>query len=306
MTVAVLYRRDFGLRLCVSLILSLFFLFLGSDSIGDIVNGRYFAADFIASFLLVFITTSYISLLSAYFDREYPWTSQAPARIVYQLIAGILVPSAFVLGYMYVYLIVILGFERSEVPFFHTEFPISVLFIIFWNLLYTGYYFYHESRKSKEELDSLRAKLFTLQDIKTNGAGKQGVVDNGTGDEDGEMPASANRIRTLVAVSGNRNIPIPVEHIAYFSKKGNYTSMTTFQSESYLLNHSLDELVKHLSSSLFFRANRQFIINIKACHYFTNEENGKLALHLTPAFDGEVTISQKRSAAFRDWLNQVF
>ena len=299
------YRRDLGLRVTVSLVLSLFFLFLGSDSVTDIIKGEYFPADLLASFLLVFITTSWISLLSAYFDQAYPWNLRAPARIIYQLIAGILVPAAFVLGYMYVYLIVVLGFSRSEVPFFHTEFPIAVLFIVFWNLLYAGYYFYHDSRRSRAELDTLRAKLFTLQDINTGEvqATESHVIRD---EEEGDMPASGNRLRILVAVSGNKNIPIPVEQIAWFNKKGNYTSLTTFQSETYLLSHSLDELVTHLPSSLFFRANRQFIINIRACHYFTNEENGKLALHLVPPFEGEVTISQKRAAVFRDWLNQEF
>jgi hypothetical protein len=61
-----------------------------------------------------------------------------------------------------------------------------------------------------------------------------------------------------------------------------------------------------MSATIFFRANRQVIINIRACQYFTNEENGKLALYLVPAFQGEVIISQKRATAFRDWLNQDF
>jgi DNA-binding LytR/AlgR family response regulator len=63
-------------------------------------------------------------------------------------------------------------------------------------------------------------------------------------------------------------------------------------------------LVRLLDESIFFRANRQFIINIKACHYFTNEENGKLALQLIPTHKEEVVISQKRASAFKEWLSQ--
>lgn len=108
----------------------------------------------------------------------------------------------------------------------------------------------------------------------------------------------------MIAVSGNKNIPIPVENIAYFYKDGNYITLNTFQSETYLLNHTLDELMKFLEASMFFRANRQFIINLKACHYFTNEENGKLQLHLLPEYSDDVIVSQKRAAAFKEWLNQ--
>ncbi len=302
------YRWDFWLRVVISIIFSLFFIFLGTDSISAIIGGKYFWADLVSSFLLIFITTSYISILSAWFDLHYSWSNQFTTRLIYQLIAGILIPAAFVLGYMYLYLVVILGFKREEVPFFHTEFPISILFIIFWNLLYTGYYFYRESKKSKGELQSLKEQLFTLQNVKTGSGALPTLPDNPAAEpsEETDFPETAafNKIKILIAVSGNKNIPIPVETIAYFYKDGNYTTLKTFQSETYLLNHSLDELMKLLDEALFFRANRQFIINLRACHFFTNEENGKLGVHLVPAVDAELIISQKRAPAFKEWLNR--
>lgn len=304
MVVTRTYRRDLGVRVIISFFLSLFFLFLGSDSLTAIIRGKYFLADLVASFILIFVVTSYISLLSTYFDSAYPWTKSIGARIIYQLIAGILVPSAFVLGYMYLYLIVILGFDRSEVPFFHTEFPIAILFIVFWNLVYAGYYFYYDSRKSHAELSILREQLFTLQHVKESAVKEEPVQTEEDDEMEDKTVSVSPKARVLVAVSGNKNIPIPVENIAYFFKKGNYTNLTNFQGDEYLLNHSLDELGKHLPSALFFRANRQFIINIRACHFFTNEENGKLAIHLIPPYEGDVTISQKRATVFRDWLNQ--
>ncbi len=304
------YRMDFWVRIIVSLVFSLFFLFLGTDSISYIVNGKYFLADLISSFLLIFITTSYISMLSHWFDRHYPWNKQPATRFTYQLIAGILVPSAFVLGYMYLYLIVILGFKREEVPFFNTEFPIAVLFIVFWNALYAGYYFYREQKKAKHALHDLQQQLFTLRNASS---GQQIIptleerpaLEVEPGDESSKTTsANPTRIKVLVAVSGNKNIPIPVQELAYIYKQGNFTHLKTFSGETYLLNHSLDELMSLLDDQVFFRVNRQFIINIRACHYFTNEENGKLALELIPSLDEEVVISQKRAPVFREWLNK--
>ncbi len=303
------YRRDFWLRVSIALVFSLFFIFLGTNSISDIINGKYFWADFLSSFLLVFIVITYISQVSANFDVHYPWSSQFATRLAYQLIAGILIPSAFVLGYMYLYLIVILGFEREEVPFFHTEFPISVLFIIFWNVVFAGYYFYQESKKSNAELQSLKEQLFTLQNVKTGTdviptLPDQPVTETPEEENDFIETGITGKIKILVAVSGNKNMPIPVENIAYFYKDGNYTTLKTFQAETYLLNHSLEELMKLLEETLFFRANRQFIINLRACHYFTNEENGKLEVHLIPEHNDSVIISQKRAPVFKDWLNK--
>jgi DNA-binding LytR/AlgR family response regulator len=65
-------------------------------------------------------------------------------------------------------------------------------------------------------------------------------------------------------------------------------------------------LVRLLDESIFFRANRQFIINIKACHYFTNEENGKLALQLIPTHKEEVVISQKELQLLKNGLVNSF
>lgn len=300
--------RDFWLRLGVSVLLAFFFVFLGSDSVTDIVKGKYFISDVLAGFTLSFVVTSSINIITAYLDRQYPWGKFFATRLIYQLVAAVILPAIFVLAFMYTYLIVIIGFKKEEVFFFNTEFPISVLFIIFWNVVYVGYYFYRESKKHKDELLSLKEQLFTLQNIRTGAdmlptLPENPVADNG---EENEIFANGDsgKIRILVAVSGNKNIPIPVENIAYFYKDSNYTTLKTFQSETYLLNHSLDELVKLLEEQHFFRANRQFIINLKACHYFTNEENGKLAVHLVPATEDEVIISQKRATAFKEWLHK--
>ncbi|MFZ1534538.1 MAG: LytTR family DNA-binding domain-containing protein [Chitinophagaceae bacterium] len=301
--------RDFWLRLGISVLLAFFFVFLGSDSITDIANGKYFVTDVLSGFILTFIITSSINIITAFLDRQYPWNKYFTTRLIYQFIAAIVLPAFFVLAFMYTYLIVLLGFKKEEVQFFYTEFPISVLFIVFWNVVYVGYFFYRETRKQKEELVSLKEQMFTLQNVKTGSdviptSINQPVIENYEEENDFAESNSSPKIKILVAVSGNKNIPITVETIAYFYKDGNYTTLKTFQSETYLLNHSLDELMKLLEETLFFRANRQFIINLKACHYFTNEENGKLEVQLIPEHNDSVIISQKRAPVFKDWLNK--
>lgn len=298
--------RDFWLRLGTSVLLAFFFVFLGSDSITDIVKGKYFITDVLAGFTLTFIVTSFINLTTAYLDRQYPWNRYFTTRLLYQIIAAVVLPAIFVLAFMYMYLIVLLGFKKEEVQFFYTEFPISVLFIVFWNVVYVGYFFYRENKNQKEELLFLKEKLYTFQNIQT-GADMLPTLSEkpapDTAEEaEGLEAQGSGKIRILIAVSGNKNIPIPVESISCFYKAGNYTTLKTFQSETYLLNHSLDELAKLLDETMFFRANRQFIINLKACHYFTNEENGKLAVHLVPPHEDAVVISQKRATGFKDWL----
>lgn len=304
--------RDFWTRFFVSAFIALFIYFLGSDSF-DLLSARFYGKNFVpdvlAGFILTFIITSLINLVTSYLDIHYPWTSNIITRIFYQFITGVLITSVFVLAYMSTYLLVIRGYKKEEISFFNTEFPISVLFIIFWNLVYVGLYFYRINKKQKAELQSLNEKLFTLQNV-TTGAEILPSASAASNEETGEIESINNedsgneKINILIAVSGNKNIPFPVEKIAYFYKKGNYTNLVSFKSESYLLNHSLDELMNVLDTKLFFRVNRQFIINLDACHYFTNEENGKLALSLIPEHDEEVIVSQKRAPVFKEWLNK--
>lgn len=300
--------RDFWLRLGVSVLFSFFFVFLGSDSLIRTINGKYFIADILAGFSLSFIITTVINIITIYLDNQYPWNKYFITRLLYQFIAAVVLPALFVLGFMYTYLIVLLGFTKNDVPFFNTEFPISVLFIVFWNLVYLSYYFYRENKNQKEELHSLKKQLFTLQNIRTGGEVLPTIPEKPVPEteeaDDVDGPSGQNKVKILVAVSGNKNIPIPVENIACFYKTGNYTTLKTFNSDTYLLNHTLDELARLLEENLFFRANRQFIINLKACHFFTNEENGKLAVNLGPLHDEEIVISQKKATAFKDWLNK--
>ncbi len=304
--------RDFWIRFIVSAFIALFFTFLGSDSLSVIINRKNFVPDVLSGFILTFIITSLVNLITSYLDIHYPWTSNITTRILYQFIAGVLIPSVFVLAYMYTYLLVIMGYRKEEVGFFYTEFPISVAFIIFWNLIYVGLYFYRVNKTQKAELQSLNKKLFTLHNIITGAeilpsataVTADEPVENGETESMNENGRGLEKINILIAVSGNKNIPLPVERIAYFYKNGNYTSLVTFKSESYMLNHSLDELVNVLDNKRFFRVNRQFIINLDACNYFTNEENGKLALSLIPEHDDEVIVSQKRAPAFKEWLNK--
>ncbi|MFZ1259607.1 MAG: hypothetical protein WAQ93_03970, partial [Chitinophagaceae bacterium] len=57
--------RDFWLRLGISVLLAFFFVFLGSDSITDIANGKYFVTDVLSGFILTFIITSSINIITA-------------------------------------------------------------------------------------------------------------------------------------------------------------------------------------------------------------------------------------------------
>ncbi len=280
----------------ISLLISLFFIFLGSDSVSYVVQGEFFVTDLVVSFFLTFLLLVYLSRFNSYLNKKYSWQEHLSKRLSRQILGGILVPAIFVYVYMYIYLFWVAGFDYTEVPFFYTEFPISVLLIIAINIAFAAYLVYKENKHQQKRLQNLSEQLYTLQNLPPAQPGNKPLAD--------PVAGTTVKTRTFIAASGNKNIPIPADDICYFYKDGNYTQLKTFESKTFLLNHTLDDLIQTLDEVNFFRINRQFILNRQACDYFTNEDNGKLELFVKPEHSSEIIISQKRASAFREWLHQ--
>ncbi len=68
-------------------------------------------------------------------------------------------------------------------------------------------------------------------------------------------------------------------------------------------NNSLDELYNHVNHSLFFRANRQFILSINSIDKILRYGNNQLKIEVMPKSDINITVSKNKAAEFRKWLN---
>lgn len=308
--------RDVTIKLGMSLILSTFFIFIGVpfSMIDNVISeDKDFFKDLLSVLLLIYIIITYIGWLSKWLDKKYPWgASLMKERLALQFSLGIVLPSIFVWIYIYLYRLLILKMVPLEMEQFSSgDFLVAILVVIFINMYFTGLYFYRLSKERHSDIKFLEQELFTLKEIVGQSAeellpGKPGADNLITEEKVGSKTElnSKTKLKSVIAVMGNKNIPIPVEDIAYLYKEGNYIQLKTFRENTYLLNHTLEELMQLFDDQLYFRANRQFIVSLKACHFFTNEENGKLELHLFPEHKEEVMISQKRAQQFKDWLNR--
>ena len=59
-----------------------------------------------------------------------------------------------------------------------------------------------------------------------------------------------------------------------------------------------------LNPENFYRANRQFIININAINEIHPYFKGRIKLNLSPQQESELIISSEKSRSFKDWLNK--
>jgi two-component system, LytTR family, response regulator LytT len=109
---------------------------------------------------------------------------------------------------------------------------------------------------------------------------------------------------TLLVTQGDKILPIPVKTIAFLYLDKTIVKITTASHEHYFFASSLDEVERILDPSLFYRANRQFIINKKAVvnaeHYLSRRFTVKLAV-ATPE---TIVISKAKATEFLQWMEQ--
>lgn len=122
-------------------------------------------------------------------------------------------------------------------------------------------------------------------------------------EELGYQPPSGSRQRFIVR-HRNQLIPVNVKEIAFFSHDHlNY--LVNFKREKYIMNtNTLDEIEAQLDPHLFYRANRQHVVQIKAIESVKTMEDGRLLIKLIPPLTEEIEVSRKKAADFRKWLDR--
>jgi len=103
----------------------------------------------------------------------------------------------------------------------------------------------------------------------------------------------------------NQWMPINTKDIACFSKEVlNYIYL--FNGEKYMIDYiTLEEVEELLDPKQFYRANRQFIINIDAVQTVKPVENSRLIIKLKePNHQLGIDMSRLKSPEFKKWLDR--
>jgi len=109
--------------------------------------------------------------------------------------------------------------------------------------------------------------------------------------------------RFMVKV-GNVIRSVNVEDIAYIYSQDRINYLVKYNGKKFPLDNTLDEIEDILDPKTFFRANRQFIINIDAIAEIHPYFKGRVKLHLEPLQEGDLIISAEKSRSFKDWLDE--
>ena len=99
-------------------------------------------------------------------------------------------------------------------------------------------------------------------------------------------------------------IPVETKNVACFLRE-NLNYLFTFSNEKHILDYTtLEDIEELLDPALFYRANRQTIINVHAIQSIKQHENQKLTVRLKISPPGEVDISREKAPAFKKWFDR--
>jgi DNA-binding LytR/AlgR family response regulator len=116
-----------------------------------------------------------------------------------------------------------------------------------------------------------------------------------------------NRRKTrLVVRKGLENISLKLEDVVLFYTENKIVYVTDNTGRKYLTDKNLGDLELELDENMFFRANRQYIVNINYIRGFKAYEKVKLQVDLTlPDINHFIVISQETAPQFRRWMYEA-
>ncbi|MFC5269740.1 LytR/AlgR family response regulator transcription factor [Adhaeribacter terreus] len=115
-------------------------------------------------------------------------------------------------------------------------------------------------------------------------------------------PAQQHFQKRLVIRYGPHIKTVEVADVAYFFTQEKVTFLCTFEGKKLPVDSTLDEQEKELDPTVFFRINRQFIINVKAIGNMLSYSKSRVKIELNPPSEIETIVSTERSATFKNWL----
>ena len=127
-------------------------------------------------------------------------------------------------------------------------------------------------------------------------------TENLTNEDETDKSNSANFKRRVLTYSKNKLLSVKVDQISFIYTENTITYITNLDGEIFTTNSSLDELYSSLDDSIFFRANRQYIISVKGIEEILKYGNNQLKIitkHSEP-----IIISKNKASEFKKWLNR--
>lgn len=119
------------------------------------------------------------------------------------------------------------------------------------------------------------------------------------------QPGRSKEYKTRFLVKrGSHFSSVETKDVAHVYTAGRVHFIKTKEGKDYLIEYNLDELEDQLPPEMFFRANRQFILNYSTIVDVISWFDGKLKVVVKPASNEEIIVSRLKAGEFKNWLNR--
>jgi DNA-binding LytR/AlgR family response regulator len=107
--------------------------------------------------------------------------------------------------------------------------------------------------------------------------------------------------RFVVTISGKIKI-VETDDVAFFYSKEKNTFLCSREARHYPIEFSLDQLETILNPEIFFRVNRQYIVQYKNISGIDILSKSRIRIKTIPVSEDEILISSTKTSDFRQWL----
>jgi DNA-binding LytR/AlgR family response regulator len=110
----------------------------------------------------------------------------------------------------------------------------------------------------------------------------------------------------IIVKKGTENVIMKIDDVAAFYSENRLVYAIDKSGKKFLTDKNLGELEQKLDQSIFFRANRQYIVNINFIRGYKSFEKVKLKVELTlPETNHSMIVSQEAAPHFRRWVSGI-
>ena len=109
--------------------------------------------------------------------------------------------------------------------------------------------------------------------------------------------------RSFLVHYRDKLIPVDAISVSFFYTANEIVYAYTIDDKMYVMDYTMDSLMRQLDPDSFFKANRQFIVNRKCITEVDFFFNGRLSLKIKPEPPEKILVSKARVPEFKMWMN---
>lgn len=151
----------------------------------------------------------------------------------------------------------------------------------------------------ESDLVSAIEKFKTLQQLSSNNNIDSQVLQNLVN----QLTQDKKRERFIVK-EGNSMSIVQIEDINFFYSEDGVSFLKTKNNKRFIVDMTLESIVKSVDEKLFFRINRHQIISIGSIEKIQPYFNNRLSIDISKGKDLKFLVSRNRVSHFKTWVNQ--